>query len=187
MVNSDIWQEDASACDVSYSPTQLAGVPDQVPSAWHSLMPVPWRSKSGSHRTPQAASKWLLHTFWMKKPFAGGYSGGQYTTARREDRRTHTHKHTRLLVTRGLTRGLGGKLMIQTKRIRKHESGKLQVVKHSLSHLYGGRKRVHKNRWLMSIIVFTWTGVWKSLDHSSRNGQGQRNYWRQINNTRHWY
>lgn len=59
---------------------QLAGVPDQVLSAWHSLMLVPWRSKSGLHRTPQAASKWLLHTFWTKKPFSGGDSAGQYTT-----------------------------------------------------------------------------------------------------------
>lgn len=69
----------------SSSPTQLAGVPDQVPSAWHSLMLVPWRSKSGRHRNPQAASKWLLHTFWTKKPFSGGDSTGQYTTGKRQE------------------------------------------------------------------------------------------------------
>lgn len=70
----------------SSSPMQLAGVPDQVPSAWHSLMLVPWRSKSGRHRAPQAASKWLLHTFWTKKPFSGGDSAGQYTTGTREEK-----------------------------------------------------------------------------------------------------
>lgn len=72
----------------STSPAQLAGVPDQVPSAWHSLMLVPWRSNSGRHRTPQAASKWLLHTFWIKKPFSGGGSAGQYTTETKAERRT---------------------------------------------------------------------------------------------------
>lgn len=67
---------------------QLAGVPDQVPSARHSLMLLPLRSNSGRHRTPQAASKWLLQTFWIKKPFSGGGSAGQYTTETKAEKRT---------------------------------------------------------------------------------------------------
>lgn len=83
----------------SCSPLQLAGVPDQMPSAWHSLMPVPCSSKSGWQRTPQAASKWLLHTFWMKKPFSGGDSAGQYTTGRRGwENNDNTPTHTESLL-----------------------------------------------------------------------------------------
>lgn len=160
----------------SSSPLQLAGVPDQVPSAWHSLMLAPWRSKSGWHRTPQAASKWLLHTFWMKKPFSGGDSAGQYTTGRRKDKRrkeknvvkslisycsqhkktfrnkqtqynTHTHTHRK---PSGGKHWHSGKLLFLTNTIRKRESRKLQVVKHHAPiYTEGGRESTTQSMKLM--------------------------------------
>lgn len=64
-----------------FSPLQLGWTPDQVPSGWQSLIPSPCRSNPVRQRTPHAELNWLLHTFWMKKPFSGGERTGQTTTA----------------------------------------------------------------------------------------------------------
>lgn len=199
-------KEHTSACDdlfffyrcTSSLPMQLAGVPDQMPSAWHSLMLVPWRSKSGLHRTPQAASKWLLHTFWMKKPFSGGDKAGQYTTGKRGKKKreekknvkswlsywsslkktktdTQCNTHTKKACC-WKTHWLWESVEVDVSDKEDKKAWEQKITGCQTSSRQSTQREEEKaqrgpwNWWLMNIIVLAWTVVWKSLAHLSRNG-----------------